>query len=106
MTIKEKKTKVEVLETRLEKHLTKAKEAAKQLEALEKRRKAREKSQARSNYHKDLYTLGLVMKFIILKQYNPAALKISTKMLKEAFPKEKTERYIECLQDHGITIVE
>lgn len=104
--LRQNKATEKVLEERLSKHLEKAKIAAEQLAVLDERRAAREKSQQQSRdqkkIHRDIYTLGLVMKYVFLKRYKMPP--VSKTWLEEAFPREKTERYTKCLEEYGIEV--
>ena len=105
-TLRQNKATERILEERLSKHLEKAKTAADQLAVLDERRAAREKKQEESRdqkkTHRDIYTLGLVMKYVFLKRYKMPP--VSKQWLEEAFPREKAERYTECLEEFGIEV--
>lgn len=100
--IKEKKTRLQRLEERLENKVKAAKKASAELEVIEQRAQARAKQKEKRQSDKDRYTLGLVLKFIYLKRFGMPAIK--REWILEAFPKEKPERYIECLEKHGIKV--
>lgn len=102
MTIKEQKTRLQRLEERLENKVTAAKKAAEQLEVIEKRAQARAKQKEIRQSDKDRYTLGLIFKYVLLKRMKN--LSIQKEWILEAFPKEKPDRYIECLEKHGIEV--
>jgi len=100
--IKEKTKRLQKLEERLENKVSAAKKAIEQLEVIERRAKDRAKAKEKRQSDRDRYTLGLVLKFIYLKRFGMPAIK--REWILEAFPKEKPERYIECLEKHGIKV--
>jgi 5'(3')-deoxyribonucleotidase len=102
-TIKVKTKRMQKLEKRLENKVSSAKEAIKQLEEIEKRAKAREKSKQIRQSDKDKYTLGLLLKYVYMTHFKMPSVK--EEWILEAFPKEKPERYIECLKKHGIEVI-
>ena len=102
--IKEKTKRLQKLEERLENKVSAAKKAIEQLEVIERRAQDRAKAKEKRQSDKDRYTLGLVLKYIYLKRVEMPAIK--REWILEAFPKEKPERYIECLQKHGIEVKE
>ena len=105
-TLRQNKATARVLEERVSKHLEKAQIAADQLAVLDQRKEAREKKQAQSREqkktHRDIYTLGLVMKYIVLKRFG--MISIQRKWLEEAFPRENIDRYLTCLEEFGIEV--
>ncbi|QAZ69678.1 hypothetical protein [Solidesulfovibrio carbinolicus] len=100
--IKEKTKRLQMLEERLENKVKAAKKAADELEVIEQRAQNRAKQREKRQSDKDRYTLGLVLKFVYLKRFSMPAVK--KEWILEAFPKEKPERYIECLEKHGIKV--
>ena len=97
-----KKSRLQKLEERLERKVTAAQKAAEQLEVIEKRAQARAKQKEIRQSDKDRYTLGLIFKYVLLKRMK--GLCIQKEWILEAFPKEKPERYIECLEKHDIKV--